>query len=369
LEEKVCKSVDYINRIAQNLGEINKKDLERLLQTLRESRRIILGAEGRSRSALLIGIKGIKRRLFAITDSSWRWRNIKEAAVDLEKKHGKTVLLINSGSGTTTTPKEMARDLRSYINERGSKEFIICAVTSKPESEIALFSDVVVVLKGREEKEEKAKQSDVGIMGDIYELGSMVLFQKIKEAINNNLSVEEVLAAVRKEMKIIGELIDEYLASSYYQELVEEIASRARTVFGGLGPDREVAEMTAIRTLHIKNIVKGEVFLAGSLALPPKPGDVIILISFSGETKTTLQWGNDYKAAGGIVFSIVGKESTLSDPKKSKSYILKAPVEEFYERAAFLLSPLPGGVMEKFKNYGIDIPEEMIKILGHSKTE
>jgi len=367
MEEKICRSVDYINKIAQNLGEVKEENLEKLLQAIRESRRIILGGEGRSRSALLIGIKGIERRTFTETDSSWHWRNITEAARDLEKKRGKTVLLINSGSGDTNIPKEMAKDLRGYINETGSQKFIICAVTSHPESEIAKQSDIVVELKGREKGKEETNPLDSGTMRDVYELASMVLFQEIKEVINKGLGAKETLIAMKKEMELIGELIDEYLASSHYQELVEEIASRERTVFGGRGPDREVAEMTAIRTLHIKIVVGGIAFLAGSLALPPKPGDVIVLISFSGETKSTLKWCYDYKAAGGIAFSIVGNKSTLSE--ESRSYILKAPLEEFYMRAAFLLSPLPGGVMEKFRNCGIYIPEEMIRILGHSKTE
>ena len=367
IEKKVCKSVDYINRIAQNLGEISEEALEKLLQAIKGSRRVVLSAEGRSRSGLFLGIKGINKRLFAETDSSWHWRNITEAAADFETKRGKTVLLINSGSGDTNIPKEMAKDLRSYINETGSQKFIICAVTSHPESEIAKQSDIVVELKGREKEKEETNPLVSGTMRDVYELASMVLFQKIKQATNRNLSAKEILIMIKKEMEIIGDLIDDYLASKHYQELVEETASRERAVFGGRGPDREVAEMTAIRTLHIKSVVGGIVFLAGSLALPPKPGDIIVLISFSGETKSTLKWCDDYKAAGGIAFSIVGNKSTLSE--ESRSYILKAPLEEFYVRAAFLLSPLPGGVMEKFRKCGIRIPEEIIRILGHSKTE
>jgi len=367
-EGKVCKSVGYINRIAKNLKEIKEKDLERLLQVLKRSRRIILVAKGRSRSALLIGIKGTRRRIFALTDSSFHWRNMTEAAIELREKRGKTILLVNSGSGETTTPKEMVNDLRAYINETSSKKFTICTVTSHPRSEIAKQSDVIVELKGREEENggEETNQ-DSGMMGDIFELASMVLFQEIKNALNNNLSAKDVLIAVKKEMEIIGKLIDNYLASDHYSKLVEETASRSVTVFGGLGPDREVAEMTAIRTMHLKSVVRGSVFLADSLAPPPMPGHLIILISFSGETKPTVKWCFNYKEAGGIVFSIVGNKSTLS--KESNSYILKAPLEKFYVRAAFVLSPLPGGVMEKFRKHDIRIPESTIRILGHSKTE
>ncbi len=362
----VCKSVGYINRIAKNLAEIKEENLERLLQVLKQSRRIILVAEGRSRSALLIGIKGTRKRIFAPTDSSFHWRNMTEAAIELRKKRGKTTLLVNSGSGKTTTPKEMVNELRAYINKTGTKKFAICTVTSHPESKIAKQSDVIVELKGREEKEEASQDS--GMMGDIFELASMVLFQEIKNALNNDLSAKEILVAVKKEMEIIGKLIDNYLTLDHYRKLVKETADRSITVFGGLGPDREVAEMTAIRTMHIKSVARGSsVSLAGSLALPPMPGHLIILISFSGETKSTVKWCFNYKEAGGIVFSIVGNKSALSE--EGNSYILKAPLGKFYVRAAFVLSPLPGGVMKKFREHGIHIPESMIRTLGHSKTE
>ena len=367
-EKKVCKSVDYINQTARNLSEINEEILEEFLRSIRQSRRIILGAEGRSRSALLIGIKGIKKRTFTITDSSFHWRNLKEAAIDLEKKRGTTILLINSGSGETSTPKQLTEDLRGYIEEAGSKKFLICTVTSKSESSIARMSDTVLKMRGRgDDKGRAVNQLDFGIMGDIYELATTLLFHNIKKAINNGFNADKVLKASQKEIKIIGASIDRYLSSSHYQKLVEETSSRARIIFGGLGPAREVAEMTALRTMHIKSVVGESAYLAGSFAPPPKPGDVLVLISFSGETGPTLKWCSDYKAAGGIVFSIVGRESTLS--KASQSYVLGSSVEEFYQKVVFLLSPLPGGIMEKFRQCGIRIPEEIIRILGHSKTE
>jgi len=363
---EVCKSVAYINRIDRNLQRIKKKDIKKLLEASQKCRRIILAAEGRSLSSLFIGIKGTERRIFAITDSSFPWRNIREAATELQKRRGKTVLLINSGGGESTMPKEMAKDLRNWINETHSRKFLICTVTSNPKSKIAKLSDIVVVLKGRTETESKAKHTDVGIMGDLYELASMVLFQMIKKAVNNALSAKDVLAEMKKEMKTVGHLIDNYLASGHYKNLLKETTSRAVIVFGGLGPGREVAEMTAIRTFHIKRLVRGEVFLTGPLAPPPKPGDVLILISFSGETVTVLKWCSDYRKAGGIIFSIVGRNSSLY--RKSRSFILEGPLEEFYKRAVFLLSPLPGGVMEELKKRGTVIPESMLRIFGHSKT-
>jgi len=373
-DQIVCKSVWHINRINSNLGEIDEKILEKFVETLRQCRRMILSAEGRSESGLLIGIKGIKKRTFAQGDSSFQWRDITEAAKDLNRKRGTTVLLINSQSGDTTSPKEMAKDLRAFINETGSKKFVICCVTAHTDSEVAKNSDIVLQLKGPEEgkeKEGKEKQGSSGIkeiMGDVFELGSTLLFYGIKKGVNNGLNAKKILALLKKEMKAVGNLIDNYLKSNHYNEMVNEIAENIKIIFGGKGPDQEVAKMTAIRTKHVVNMLGREAYIAGPLAPAPQPGIIITLISWSGETKPTIEWCNDYGSRGAKVFSIVGtRNSTLYE--KSKSYVLEAPVEKFYFRAAFLLSPLPGGVMEKFKRCGIKIPDEMLRTLGHSRTE
>jgi D-arabinose 5-phosphate isomerase GutQ len=369
-EEVICKKVAYINTINRNLGQVNEETLGKIVQTIRSGRRAILTAEGRSESGLLIGTKGVKKRTFAQNDSSFHWRNITEAAIDLDKKHGLTVLLVNSQSGSTTSPKEMVKDLRNFINRTGSKKFIICCVTAHPESEIAKNSDIVLQLKGSEEKEKKIQQSS-GInemMGDVFELGSTILFHGIKKGVNNGLSAKEILVIVKEEMKIIGGLVDNYLADPHYTEIVEEISRSPKIIFAGVGPDEEVAKMTATRTKHVVNVLGREAYIAGSLAPSPQPGVLIVLISWSGETKPVLDWRDKYNRGGATVFSIVGTaHSSLTE--NTRSYVLEAPVEEFYVRAAFLLSPLPGGVMENFRNRGIHIPEETIRALGHTKTE
>jgi D-arabinose 5-phosphate isomerase GutQ len=373
-EQIVCKSVWNINRVNRNLGEIDEKILGKTGQTIKECRRIILSAEGRSESGLLIGLNGIKKRTFAQGDSSFRWNNITEAATDLNKKRGTTVLLINSQSGDTTSPKEMAKDLRAFINKTGSKKFVICCVTAHPESEIAKNSDIVLQLKGSEEgkeKEGKGNQGSSGIeemMGDVFELGSTLLFYGIKKGVNNGLGPKKILALLRKEMKIIGNLIDNYLKTNHYREIVDEVASKIKIVFGGKGPDQEVANMTAIRTKHVVNMLGREAYIAGPLAPAPQPGVLIVLISWSGETKSVLDWRDKYNKGGANVFSIVGTtHSSLTE--KTRNYVLEAPKEKFYFRVAFLLSPLPGGVMEKLKRCKIQIPIEMLRTLGHSRTE
>jgi len=370
--EKICQKVDYINKIGQNLRKIKKEELEKLLREIRDCRRIVLVGEGRSLYGLFLGMRAINKRTFHEDDSSWKWSNITEAATAFEQKRGKTLLLVNSGSGNTTSPKEMAKDLRDFINaakETRSQKFIICTVTSHHKAEIAQQCDVVLELKGREEekKDEEINPLESGIIEDLFELASMILFRMIKEAINNDLSAEEVMVAINNEMKVIGKIIDDYLSSKHYEELIKEAASRERIVIGGRGPDKKVGEITIIRMLHLNRMVNREAWPTGYLPPPPKPGDILVPISFSGETKSTLEWVEIYKKAAGLIFSIVGTaNSSLS---KENGYVFEAPREDFYVRAAFLLSPLAGGVMEKLKECGTPIPEKMIRILGHSKTQ
>ena len=347
-EEKICGSVDYVNKICQNLKEIKKEEFGKLLHAVGSCRRIILVGEGRSGIALLIGIKGIKKRIFHEDDSSWRWRNVAEAATEFERKRGKTLVLINSGSGNTASPKETVEDLRLFIDvlkEKRGQKFLIATVTSHPEAEIAQHCDVALELKGRDDNKEQTSPLESGIIGDQFELASMVLFRMIKEAINNNLSTEETLRAIEKEIKTIGKIIDSYLASKHYQALIKETASRQRIIRGGRGPDKKVGDLTVIRILHINRLVGREAWPTGPLPPPPIAGDILVPISFSGETKSTLQWVETYKKAGGLIFSIVGtKDSTLS--KEENSYVFEARIEDFYVRVVFLLSPLAGATSD-----------------------
>lgn len=369
-EEIICKRVAYINTINRNLGQVSEEILEKIVQTIRKSRRVIFAAKGRSRSGLLIGMKGVRKRTFIQGDSSFHWRNITKAANNLNQKSGLTVLLVNSQSGTTVSPTEMVKDLRNFINRTGSKKFIICCVTAHPGSEIAKNSDIVLQLKGSDEKEKETQQpSGINeIMGDVFELGSTILFHCIKKGVNDGLNAKKILALAKEEMKVIGGIIDAYLADPHYDEVVEKISSSPKIIFGGEGPAEEVANMTAIRTKHVVNMLGREAYIAGSLAPSPQPGVFIVLISWSGETKSVLDWRDKYNKGGANVFSIVGTaHSSLTE--NARNYVLGAPEEEFYVRAAFLLSPLPGGVMENFRRRGIHIPDEMLRELGHSRTE
>jgi len=369
-EEIICKKVAYINTINRNLGQVDGKILEKKVQTIRDSRRVIFTAKGRSKDALRIGMQGVRKRTFIQGDTSFHWRNITKAANDLNRKNSLTVLLANSQTGTTVSPTEMVKDLRNFINRTGSKKFTICSVTAYPESEIAKNSDIVLQLKGSNEKEGEIKKPPGinEIMGDVFELGSTVLFYCIKRGVNKGLNAKEILALAKEEMKINGDIIDNYLADSHYAEMVEKISGSPKIIFGGEGPAEDVADMTSTRTKHVINMLGRESYIAGSHAPSPQPGITMILISWSGETKSVLDWRDKYNEGGANVFSIVGTaHSSLTE--NTRSYVLPAPEEKFYMRAAFLLSPLPGGVMKNFRTKcKFDFSDEMLRKLGHSGT-
>jgi len=60
-----------------------------------------------------------------------------DAASDLEKRFNKTLLLMNSGSGSSNDPLSMAQDLSTYIEDKKSEHFSMGLLTSNLESPLA----------------------------------------------------------------------------------------------------------------------------------------------------------------------------------------------------------------------------------------
>lgn len=358
-----------MNKVSQNLSEVSREGIRALHQKTKESDLVCPVAQGRSLSALLIGIRGIQKKTLTQGDTGFPWRNFREATRALEKEYKEINILVNSGTGETNTPKEVVKEIRNHVRETGSKSFTVCVITSHRDSSVASNSDVIVGLKGRRTKDvENFDPRGEGTMGDQFELGSLCFILTLKEIINQGRGADQIHSRIETEMQMVGRLVDKYYDSDNYQTLVREISSRHRTIIGGLGPAQEVAKMTAIRIFHVNQVLGGRIFLAGPLAPPPKPGDNLLLISYSGETGPVLKWCDKYKKAGGQVFSIVGnKSSTLAE--QSISFCIKAPLDKFYARAAFILSPVPGGKLEIFQKAGIRVPERMLRIFGHSITQ
>ena len=360
---KVC-SVGYINDVDEHLAEIDSEQFRKVYECIGKTDCIIFAGEGRSGGAGEIGLGGIdpdKVWLTTTYDIGFPGKNLSQAIPHLERRFGQVILLINSGSGETSTPRQTALNAVEYIQKSGNKGFKIVDLGSDPDSKIAQASKeygYFLKVKGRETVPKNTEDFwKTGIMNDVYELLTMLLFQKIKEGINGDKDYQWVIEEMKEEMEIVGRLIDKHINSGWYDGLIEKMMERSRITMAGLDHSRRVAKMLGIRLQHVK---KDEVYLPGESSFPRR-GDIAFFVSFSGETPTLLDWVEKYEKAGiKNIYSVVGNRSKLS--KRSKSLIIAEPEEIFHERVSFILSPLPAMLMAKFAERGIRFPEEWMKL-------
>jgi 6-phospho-3-hexuloisomerase len=284
--------------------------------------------------------------------------NMGEAAAILEKKYERISLLVNSGSGETTNPKRVVEEIRKYIDETGSESFTIDSIVSNPKSTIGRISKEygsVIVLAGRERAPETTVEyMKHGIMNDIYELGSLILIQKLKEAISSGKN-EDIFSKIKEEMKVIAQFVDEFVDSDIYIKIVQNMEKRGHVIVGGTGIARIVSLMSVIRLQHVKRAIGDEAYLTGPLAPRPRAGDTVLLISWSGENETLIKWMEESKMFGADTYSITGRKSTLSD--NTESFVIPSSPSEFYMRAAFVLSPVPLSLVDKLASRGLKLPE------------
>jgi 6-phospho-3-hexuloisomerase len=377
--------IGYVNRIRDNLSNIGKKGLTQLYEDLRSADCVVCGGSGRSLYSLNAAMSQI-----AISHIGWRnkvvltpddpgfpGKNMYDAARELERRYNKTFLLINSGSGVSGDPLVMAQDLSKYIGEKKTSKFSIGLLTSNlksPLAEIVSEYGSVVELGGRGRAKPSLDYGEIGIMGDIFELGSLLLLCMMTEAVFRNLEAHDVFRLCEEEFTKLGPMLDSIVESEVYSKLVDILEKRTNVFLGGKGTAREIVKMTAVRLFHIKSTLEDNVYIArGVNTPPPRPGDLEILVSFSGETKPVIAWCDTLKKMNGTVLSVTGtRKSTLSDRSD-----LQITLEEeakpgqprrFYMRAAYALSPLPVMLVEKLGERGLALPEYILK-WHHSLTD
>jgi len=368
----VSRGVGYLDGVIKNVRNVNKVEFKHFYDDLNAADCIIPVGEGRSQSALYIGMGQMDKWVRTMIDIDFPGRDIVEAAPALERKYDRIALLVNSGSGETTTPKIVVKQLADYIEREKSDKFTIDAVVSNPNSSIGKIREKdyghVLDLKGRERIPNTTNEFLThGIMNDVYELGSLLLFQKTKEALNEKKDYKAVFGKMEDESKVIGEIVDKFVSLDIYEDIIDKLETRSRITMGGIGPARNTAQMTAIRLQHVKRAIGDEAYLSGSFAPRPRAGDVLFLISWSGETEPLLGWCKEQKEFGGYVYSIVGNESTLS--RESDSFIIESPPTTFYERATFALSPLPLHLVERLHQRRFKLPEYIMERWEHSVTQ
>jgi D-arabinose 5-phosphate isomerase GutQ len=378
-------SIGYVNKIRDNILSIRRKSLKPLYEELKAANCVVCGGSGRSLYSLNAAMSQV-----AISQVGWRnkvvltpddpgfpGKNMYDAAADLERRYKKTLLLMNSGSGYSDDPLVMAQDLARYIEEKKTTRFSMGLITSGLESPLAQITSQhghVVQLKGRGKSKPSFEYSETGMMGDIFELGTLSLLGMMIEAIFRNLEVEDVFDLCSDEFEKIGTMLDANMESETYTQLVDLLEKRTNVFIGGKGTANEIAKMTGVRLFHIKSFLGDNVYVTRGVNTPhPRAGDLEILLSYSGETKPVLIWADVMKKFNGSVLAITGtKDSTLT-----KKADLKIILEEetrpgaprrFYSRAAFALSPLPVKLAERLGQRGLKLPEYIISWY-HSVTQ
>ncbi len=369
--------VEYVERINDNLLKMTEKSLFLLYEDLRAADCIVCGGSGRSLHSLNIAMSQIammKKPKVIITrdDVGFPGRGMYDAASHLEKRHRKIVLLINSGSGESDDPRHLAEELEKYLEATGSTKFTMGLITSNPNSSIAKIVQRhghVVEVEGRGKKQLPSPDaySQTGIMGDLFELGSLFLLQMITESLSEGSSVERVLELIAEEAPVLRKITENAVDSEATKAVLDILERRSDVFLGGRGTAEEVAKMSAVRLFHIKKFLGDDVYIARGVNTPhPRAGDLEILISYSGRTKPVVGWCNRFRGLGGTVFSIVGCKETNLERNSDLKILLEETVEHgkprrFYMRAAYVLSCLPILLTERLSLKGRILPEYLLK--------
>jgi 6-phospho-3-hexuloisomerase len=284
---------------------------------------------------------------------------------------------MNSGSGYSDDPLVMAQDLAKYIEEKRSNHFSMGLLTSTYESPLADLTTKygqVVQLKGRGKLKPSFEYSETGMMGDIFELGTLELLNSMIEAIFRNLDVDEVFRLCEEEFEKIGDMIDSNVNSETYTQLVDLLEKRTDLFLGGKGTANEIAKMTGVRLFHIKSFLGDNVYITRGVNTPhPRAGDLEILLSCSGETRPVLLWEEVLKKFNGTVFAITSNADSTLARKADLKIILPEEAKpcfprRFYTRAAYVMSPLPVKLAERLGERGLNLPEYIISWY-HSVTQ
>lgn len=375
----------YVNRIRDNILKINRKELLLLYENLKAADCVVCGGSGRSLFSLNAAMSQM-----AISQIGWRnkvvltpddpgfpGKDMYDAAAEIERRFKKPLLLINSGSGFSDDPLAMAQDLTRYIEEKKTAKFSMGLITSNINSPLATTVSKhghVIELKGRGKSKPSLEYAETGIMGDMFELGSLLLLCMMVEAVFRNLRINDVVGLCEEELVTLGQIIDKNVQSETYTQLIEALERRSNVFLGGKGTANEIVKMTGVRLFHLKGFLGDNVYVARGVNTPhPRAKDLEILISFSGETKPVLSWCKTFRKYTGTVLGVTSaKKSTLAE-KSNLQIVLEeedkpSQPRRFYMRAAFVLSPLPVKLAESLSAKGLNLPEYIVSWY-HSVTE
>ncbi|PKP53734.1 MAG: hypothetical protein CVT90_02145 [Candidatus Altiarchaeales archaeon HGW-Altiarchaeales-3] len=383
------KTPDYVQRVIDNFSKIDNKELKYLLDEVKNADCIIIYGAGRSFYALCVGMSQMAGIKSVMSPEDVGFPGIKRVC----EKYEKVLLLVASGSGTTKTVINLVEDYTQFVFEaKISDRAKLVAITSTPKSELgetAKKCGGVLKLEGRTKDAEELTARDrfkgYGIMGDQFELALLSLSQRIVEAVDENKDVDYILERAEKQFALIRKNIDDITINKKdtYKKIIDIMAEPHSITLGGLAHGSFVASMNAIRLMHIKRALGDEVFVCGRENTPnPRFRDLVILISYSGETPTIKAWFDAFKdkQIGARVLAIAGNQDSYLTNNADYQFILETPsprlvgkktrgspivrrkeVNSFYEIAAYVMSTIPLSICEDLENKGIKLPEYLLK--------
>jgi len=183
LKSKIS-SIGFANKIRDNILSIKKSSLQPFYEELKAADCVICSGSGRSLYSLnaamsLVALSEVgwrNKAVFTPDDPGFPGKNMYDAASYFDRRYKKTLLLMNSGSGRSNDPLVMAQDLANYIDDKKSKKFSMGLLTSSVESPLAQVASKyghVVQVKGRGKAKPSDAYNETGMMGDIFELGTL----------------------------------------------------------------------------------------------------------------------------------------------------------------------------------------------------
>lgn len=366
--------LEYIGPIFKNLSEVDPQEVENVFHDLNGAGAIIPSGEGRAKGALSIACSEMAKMshgkiIVDRSDIGFPGKDLAQAAPVLKRRHGHICLLINSSSGKSLNPILDAQKLGVYITTSGqARDFRIDLVTADPDSPLGKLSIKYgnrIILKGRRiepSQNEPREFRSYGIMEDIFPLASGLLFHCMASAISQENAADKVLPLAKSLSSEISAMAEETVNSDFFRFLLDELEQRKACFFAGLGSSQEVARMTAVRIGHLKRAMGDAVYMTGETNTPPpRPGDILIAISHSGENEIVAGWCRNFKKMGGRVACIVGTSESTTESISDVSFVVKGDSKpgmpnDFYIKSAFGLSPLPIYLAERVEEKGFQLP-------------
>lgn len=381
----VVSSVGFMNQVINNLSSLDRSQLEDLYTDLRSAGVIVPSAEGRSKGALSIvcsEMAKMRHRKVVIDrgDIGFPSRHIDEAAQILRDRYGQLSLLILSGSGKSLIPLIDAQKLAWLMAKNGRMgEYKIDVITSDPESPLGKIGakyGTLTLLKGRETQErgvETVEFKTTGIMEDVFILGGGLMLHAVSEAICSEAPASTIPSRIDSTLTETIQVVEDIVASDFMKSLVEMLEKRHICFLAGLGSSKEVARMAGVRLGHVKRAIGDQVYVAGETSTPaPRAGDILIVISQSGEIEVVAAWCKNFKKLGGTVVSIVGTKGSTIEMMSDASYYIPCSAKpgfpnDFYIKAAFATSPIPIFLVDRLQERGLKLPEYILR-WHHSVT-